>query len=397
MNTLNLCVTVIFITFLHQRPAKSDDNSFDGGWPVRHDIQGDAVIKIGPYSSVKYEASTKLKKSAKILFWSPCYGLNENWKWWFNPKALNDLCPNFHCDYTIDKSQLNSSDAVVFMIYAGNMLTDPSQSDFTSQFPQYRRPDQRWVYFTIEPPNISPKDQSGFNGLFNWTMTYRRDSDVMADYGRVIFNRLPTVEQRKASWERNYANGKSKLAAWYVSHCTTEGHREKYVKELQKYVEIDVYGKCGTHHCEPPRSPECDRKLQSTYKFYMSFENILCKDYVTEKFIRALTYDVVPVVFGGANYSTYAPESSYINALDFKSPQKLAEYLLYLDKNDEEYNKYFDWKRGYGIPVVKRIESWACNLCAKALDPEMPPKIYHDMNDWWNTKSRCTSWTQTAN
>lgn len=36
---------------------------------------------------------------------------------------------------------------------------------------------------------------------------------------------------------------------------------------------------------------------------------------------------------------------SVILVSDFKSPKELAEYLEYLNKNDEEYNKYLLWKK----------------------------------------------------
>jgi alpha-1,3-fucosyltransferase len=80
------------------------------------------------------------------------------------------------------------------------------------------------------------------------------------------------------------------------------------------------------------------------YKFYLSFENAMCEDYVTEKLWKVINHTVVPVVLGGANYSKIVPQKSVINALDFESPQKLAEYLQYLDKNATAYAEYFEWK-----------------------------------------------------
>lgn len=40
-----------------------------------------------------------------------------------------------------------------------------------------------------------------------------------------------------------------------------------------------------------------------------------------------MSHDIIPVVYGGANYSHIAPHHSYINALDFTSPEELAQYL----------------------------------------------------------------------
>ncbi len=80
--------------------------------------------------------------------------------------------------------------------------------------------------------------------------------------------------------------------------------------------------------------------LGKKYKFYLSFENCTCTDYVTAKFFELVNRDIIPIVYGGANYSQLAPPHSYINALDF-TPETLAQYLKILDANDTLYNEYF--------------------------------------------------------
>jgi len=87
-------------------------------------------------------------------------------------------------------------------------------------------------------------------------------------------------------------------------------------------------------------------------------ENIfLCPDeYVAEKFYRTLSLDIVPIVYGGADSSQYAPAHSYINIADFKSPKELADYLHLLDQNDALYLEYFEWKKFY--QVVGPMEGW---------------------------------------
>lgn len=58
---------------------------------------------------------------------------------------------------------------------------------------------------------------------------------------------------------------------------------------------------------------------------------------------------MLPVVFGGANYTRFAPPNSYINARDYASIRELTEYLLYLDQNPEEHIQYFIWHERYKI------------------------------------------------
>ena len=42
---------------------------------------------------------------------------------------------------------------------------------------------------------------------------------------------------------------------------------------------------------------------------------------------------------GGADYKKIAIPGSFINVLDFPSVKALADYLLYLDKNNTAYNE----------------------------------------------------------
>ena len=67
---------------------------------------------------------------------------------------------------------------------------------------------------------------------------------------------------------------KNKSAYWVASHCPTDNKRENYVKTLQKYIEVDIYGKCGNLTCpfKKQRNP-CEDDLTMNYYFYLAFEN----------------------------------------------------------------------------------------------------------------------------
>ena len=61
---------------------------------------------------------------------------------------------------------------------------------------------------------------------------------------------------------------------------------------------------------------------------------------------QAIFAGAVPVFFGAEDVGEFAPgERSVIRTADFASPKQLAEYLLYLDRNDTAYREYFSWKR----------------------------------------------------
>lgn len=67
-----------------------------------------------------------------------------------------------------------------------------------------------------------------------------------------------------------------------------------YARELSKYIQVDIYGTCGTLRCPRSQSQACFDMLDEDYKFYLAFENSNCKDYITEKFfVNGLGYDDV--------------------------------------------------------------------------------------------------------
>lgn len=81
---------------------------------------------------------------------------------------------------------------------------------------------------------------------------------------------------------------KNKEVAWLVSNCQAKSGRLDYVKELSKYIGVDIYGLCGNDRtC--PRSRDCFKDvIEPQYYFYLSFENSLCQDYVTEKLYKPM-------------------------------------------------------------------------------------------------------------
>ena len=59
----------------------------------------------------------------------------------------------------------------------------------------------------------------------------------------------------------------------------------------------------------------------SLVRFYISFENAICADYITEKTYNALKLNTIPIVLGGVNYTSLLPPNSFINAAKFITPQ----------------------------------------------------------------------------
>ena len=129
---------------------------------------------------------------------------------------------------------------------------------------------------------------------------------------------------------------------------------------------------------------QCFQELGKMYRFYLSFENSICKDYMTEKVKNPLTNFMVPIVLGGANYEVLLPKHSFIN-VRFYTPQTLAKYLIEVGSNYTIYNSFFEWRKDY---VVYNRSTTFCNIC-EALNINKRPKTYKDVEAWWNKKTDC--------
>jgi len=117
----------------------------------------------------------------------------------------------------------------------------------------------------------------------NWTVSYRRDSTIAISYGKYARTSDADSSQRTI----DYSAGKTKHVAWIVSNCHAANNRLEYAHELAKYIDVDIYGACGSLVCNATGSESCHNLLAKNYRFFLAFENSNCKDYITEKLYHA--------------------------------------------------------------------------------------------------------------
>ena len=144
-------------------------------------------------------------------------------------------------------------------------------------------------------------------------------------------------------------------------------------KELQKYIQVDVFGACGDKNCPFPvykaeDYTRCKSFISQKYKFYLSFENSLCYNYVTEKVFGMYENNnmMIPVVRSAPNVAQFLPNGTYIQTSKFSSPEKLAEYLKKVGSSEEMFTKILKEKHAY--KVTSWMESYSraiCQMCNK--------------------------------
>ena len=326
----------------------------------------------------------------RILYASKCFS-DADWSWGVGSAPL-ETCPHLigRCEFTSDMSLANESHALLF--HMRNPIT----------FPKFRPPQQKWIFALRESPVHTYKNLKHLQNVFNLTMTYLLSAENNVDwsYGSCLSktdnSRLrldghsgtPSSDAASAKpLDVNYASGKKHLVAWFVSNCHTPSRREQYVKEMQKYADIHIYG-CGPYRCPKSKGEYCySGLLKNDYKFYLSFENSFCNEYVTKKLWHVLSVDIVPVVLGHANYSHWLPAHSYIDVRDFDSPRHLVDYLKRLDADDALYNEYFRWKSQYSCDI--RSFNNACELCRYLHETKGRQQRVDDMVTRWDRKKNC--------
>lgn len=248
-------------------------------------------------------------------------------------------------------------------------------------------PEQIWLVYNLE----SAKTRPWIDKQANWTASYRRDSTLAAPYGKWEYFHEDVIS---VAQQRDYSRGREARVAWMVSNCNARNKRLEFAHKLSKYIPVDIIGRCGPEDIKCPKGNKtnCWKMIASKYKFYLSFENSNCVDYITEKFWDALTHKVLPIVMGARreDYEAVAPAHSFIHVDDYSSPEELAVYLLSLQDNADAYNEHFRWVGTGRFTDTKFL----CRACALLHHPH-PPPFHSDLQDWWDPQQSCTkeSWS----
>lgn len=347
----------------------------------RHDRIPEQLMFLPPPE----EGSQNIQESdvplKKILLWNGASS-------WGPLKAgrgvfLKEKCPVSSCVLSSSRSEAESADLVIF-------------KDHFSM-PTFKRPlSQIWMLYLLECPLHTQMFK--FPSVFNWTATYRTDSTIVAPYERWQYYN-PNVRTKIQA--RNYAANKTKQVAWFVSNCGARNGRLNYARELGKFINVDIYGACGSHRCPRTTAAKCFSLLNQDYKFYLAFENSNCKDYITEKFfVNGLGHDILPIAMGAReeDYQRSAPYKSYIHVDQFEDPEHMAKFLHQLDQDDDLYNQYFQWK---GTGEFINTKFW-CRVCSVLHDKKERAKQdswYSDINEWWRGEGTCANqgWRQNSN
>jgi glycoprotein 3-alpha-L-fucosyltransferase len=336
-----------------------------------------------------------------------------------------EKCKYQNCNYTCNKiDYLKQADALIFHqrdlevefkdSFNYNLtkwLENTKQLPFkTVEEKLNNNPKQIWILWNDENTPIDIKFNE-ISNLFNWTLTFKTDSEIYeGSYGYFIknsnINSLLFKNIKENLYFNDYKQRKNAIL-WFVSNCNPKYmFRVNKAIELSKYYPIYIYGKCEPlnninkqlypnlnyiqlNNKECGRGSKCEEDKLKSFKYYLAFENINCKDYITEKIWRSLEYNIIPIILQ-PNRDSYErhkiPIKSIIHLNDFKTIYNLANYLNEIDNNFNIYFDHLKWTNIYlkSISNPKYTEPHRmCQLCTK-LNTLTSNIYYNKIADFFN-------------
>jgi len=232
-------------------------------------------------------------------------------------EIFGDQCPYKNCFYSCNHSLASQAQLLLFHKYDVTPNTIPSKN-FT------RNSSQIWLLWHDEPNFVHGYDLNMYE--FNWTTSYVFDAEAsIGAYGMTIIRDKSWTNEKFNKYISQEFSSRHYQALWFVTNCGAK-RRLKYFRELREYFPIQVFGSCVQLNESLPslnarqlaarklilsdkfnnntllstncnRWSSCEEEQLKLNMFYLAFESQSCKDYMTEKFWKALKYGLIPSIY----------------------------------------------------------------------------------------------------
>ena len=293
------------------------------------------------------------------------------WFWPLGHEFEPDSCTSkFNidgCHLTADRSLYTEADGV--LLHQRDIAKD------LSNLPKLHRPFfQQWVGMLFESPEDSSRIP-GLDNLFNITMSYQEDADI------VVHRKL--VLKHRDTEESNPLPTKTKSFCRLDYGDQDESpERLKYYSDLKELITVEVL----RQHTQ--NSAEVYSSAVKSCKFHLALESTKHSDektaeYMAEKLHNSLHWGTVPVVSGLSRkiYEGLIPRGAFIHMDDFNSPKGLADYLSMLDENEDKYDQFLSWRKNFSVTHFAFPLEHACLACSYIRETTVP-QVFSHIGQW---------------
>lgn len=223
------------------------------------------------------------------------------------------------CKVTSDRGQIKQADAILLHERLSGKVGAEGEPEFDMWQPV--------IGYTAESAIFDhmPLFAHARRNAFSLLVGQHPTSEGVGDFSYLwqsekIRSALQVDYETKTEFSRKRAT-----VFWAASHCIK--WRDDLVASLMNGIVVDSYGSCVNTMGRDDRSAQ----TFLSYKFYLSIENSVCLDYMTEKLWNPLLSGNVPVYFGAPNVFEILPTTHSVIPIDkFDSPQHLADCLQWL-------------------------------------------------------------------
>lgn len=292
-----------------------------------------------------------------------------------NPDIYLKQCPYTNCRFSCDSTRINQADVLLFHEADAKELIN-KDSNYVHRVLELRNKNRDQI-FTLWNDEANYVTEKLDLVKFNWTISYRLDSEVSDCAYGCIYERANQVKVSDEYMAKDFAKRKNH-AIWFVSNCNSK-RRIKFALDVQKKFSVRIFGACKLlaewqrwlgfsgdstlgaifsglavflgnifdyGRCGAFRGAgNCEIEEFSEAKFFFSFESKNCSNtYITEKFYRILRHNLIPVLLQPNRefYERIAPPDSFIHAQDFGfDAERLGEYLQKVSVEFHVFNIIF--------------------------------------------------------
>jgi hypothetical protein len=131
---------------------------------------------------------------------------------------------------------------------------------------------------------------------------------------------------------------RKKFCGAVISNCNyTDGFRNNFINELNKYKLIDMGGKYKNNIGGLVKNKT---QFLSSYKFSLAMENSEGDGYITEKILDYFYSGTIPIYYGDYMVDEFINPKAYIFIRGEKDIKKKIEYIKMIDNDDAIYKNF---------------------------------------------------------
>lgn len=265
-----------------------------------------------------------------------------------SPPDVSGMKEEYRKKFTWDREMLQHADAVVFHV-PDLVFGTPDVNCFMEL---KKGPSQLWVAWSMESAvNYPMLKDPRFLSRIDILMTYERSANIWVSYHPGRNTWLEALRQPLPN--------KTEIAplVMFQSAPFNRSGRIEFASNLMNKIKTDSYGKLLNNRSLSINDEGRSTKLStiSRYKFCLSLENSIDRDYVTEKFFDPLLVGTIPIYRGAPNIQEFAPgKKCFIDANKFSSVEELADHVRFVDTDHDAYSEFFAWRKKPLLPSFQK-------------------------------------------